>query len=209
MSTPAFIAASVIAFMRSKRLFLVLALIIVLVAGTYYFQTAFEAETRESGYTRLSAYAVNWRITSRHLLFGTGPAGYASYYMSYFPTQAMASHSNYIDIFAQVGIVGSFFFMWFFGAQAWGSYKMQRRFQGQDGFGRSLAVAVLGGTAGCVVAMALGDWLTPFAYTQGVIGFDLAMLNWLCMGSIWALNNILPAGSSAADGIRVPEEASL
>ena len=206
---PAFIAASVIAFVRSKRLFLVLALIIVLVAGTYYLQTAFEAETRESGYTRLSAYAVNWRITSRHLLFGTGPAGYASYYMSYFPTQAMASHSNYIDILAQVGIVGSFFFVWFFGAQVRGSYKLQRRLQEQNGFNRSLAVAVLGGTAGCIVAMALGDWLTPFAYTQGLAGFDLAMLNWLFMGSVWALNSILQSESSAADGIGVPGEASL
>jgi hypothetical protein len=206
---PAFVAASVVAYLRSKRLFLVVAAIVLLVAGAYYIRTAFEAETLESGYTRLSAYAVNWRITKRHLLFGTGPAGYASYYMSYFPTQAMASHSNYIDIFAQTGIVGSIFFMWFFGAQAWGSYRLQRRLQEHNDFARSLAVAVLGGTAGCIVAMGLGDWVTPFAYTQGVIGFDLAMLNWVFMGSIWALNSILQSELSTVDGIGVSGEASL
>ena len=186
---PAFVAVAVIAFLRSQKLFVIVAIVIAVGAGGYYWRTSFEAETQESGYTRLAAYAVNWRITSRHLLFGTGPAGYASYYMSYFPTEAMASHSNYIDILAQTGIVGLFFFLWFLGAQAWGGYKLRRELWGQGSFAESMSVAVLAGTAGCVVAMALGDWVTPFAYTQGIVGFDLAMLNWLFMGSLWALSH--------------------
>lgn len=137
--------------------------------------------------TRLAAYKVNWRVTGKHLLFGTGPAGYASYYMSYFPTEAMASHSNYIDIVAQTGLVGAFFYLWFFGAQAWSGYKLRLKLQGRGDFAESLTVAVLAGIAGCIIAMALGDWLLPFAYTQGIIGFDLAMLNWFFMGSLWAL----------------------
>jgi hypothetical protein len=35
--------------------------------------------------------------------------------------------------------------------------------------------------------MALGDWLFPFAYTQGIVGFDAAMVNWFFMAAIWAL----------------------
>ena len=191
---PTFVAAGVIGFLRSKKLFVILLLVILLGAGTYYLRTSLEAETEESGFTRLAAYEVNWRVTGKHILFGTGPAGYASYYMSYFPTEAMASHSNYIDLLAQTGIVGSVFYLWFFGAQAWGSYKLWRELRGRGDFAESLAAAVLGGTAGCLIAMALGDWLLPFAYTQGIVGFDLAMLNWFFMGAVWALRNNLPDG---------------
>jgi hypothetical protein len=196
---PAFVAGAVVALLRSRKLFVILLIAIVLGAGGYYLRTSFEAETEGSGVTRLAAYEVNWRITGKHLLLGTGPAGYASYYMSYFPTEAMASHSNYIDVLAQTGIVGMFLLVWFFGAQAWGSYKLWRELRGRGDFSESLSAAVLGGTVGCVVAMALGDWLLPFAYTQGIIGFDLAMFNWVFMGSLWALRNSLASGTSAGN----------
>lgn len=197
---PAFAAAAVVVFLRSKKLFVVVMIVAVVGVGVYYGRTAFEAETEESGNTRWAAYAVNWRITSKHLLFGTGPAGYASYYMSYFPEEAMASHSNYIDLIAQTGIVGSFFYLWFFCAQVWGSYRLRLKLQNRGDFAESLSVAVLAGTAGCLVAMALGDWLLPFAYTQGIIGFDSAMFNWFFMGSLWALSHSLtPRASKNSD----------
>jgi len=193
---PAFVAIGVIAFLRSKTLFAVAMIIAVVGAGGYYWRTAFAAETDESGHTRLAAYEVNWRVTSKHLLFGTGPAGYASYYMSYFPTEGAATHNNYIDILAQTGIVGTFFILWFFGAQVRGNYKLWLRLRDHRDFTESLSVAVLAGTAGSLIAMALGDWGLPFAYTQGLIGFDSAMFNWFFMGSIWALNYSLSTETS-------------
>jgi hypothetical protein len=189
---PAFVAAAVVAFLRSKGLFALL-LIIMVVAGGYYWQTYLEAEAEESGHTRLEAYVVNWRITGKHWLFGTGPAGYASYYMSYFPTEGMASHSNYIDLIAQTGIVGTVFFLWFLVAQAWHGYRQSVRFKNRGDFFEGLTAAVTAGTAGCIVAMGLGDWLLPFAYTQGIVGFDAAMINWFFMGALWALGHLVPA----------------
>jgi hypothetical protein len=206
---PAFTVAAVIAFLRSKWLFVVLIVVIVVGAGGYYWRTEFQSESEGSGLTRLAAYQVNWRVTGKHLLFGTGPAGYASYYMSYFPTEATASHSNYIDIIAQTGIVGSFFILWFFGAQVWGGHKLWLKLQGQGDFAESLSVAVLAGTAGCVVAMALGDWLFPFIYTQGVPGFDLAMFSWLFMGSLWALSHNLASGTSTTGNLPVAGKATV
>ncbi len=187
---PALAAAVVVAFLRSKKLFAVVMIVVILGAGGYYWRTSFEAETQESGHSRLAAYEVNWRITGKHLLFGTGPAGYASYYMSYFPSEGMATHSNYIDVIAQTGVVGASFILWFLGAQMWGGYKLCRRLRGRGDFAASLAVAILAGTVGCAIAMALGDWMLPFAYTQGIIGFDAAMFNWFFMGLLWALNHI-------------------
>jgi hypothetical protein len=205
---PVFVAAAMVAFLRSKWFFVVLVVVIVIGAGGYYFRTQFQSESEISGVTRLAAYVINWRVTSKHLIFGTGPAGYASYYMSYFPKEAMASHSNYIDVFAQTGIVGSFFILWFFAAQAWGSYKLRLKLQDQGNFSESLSVAVLAGTAGCVIAMALGDWLLPFVYTQGIPGFDLAVFNWLFMGSLWALSYSLASETTTRDDLRVTREAT-
>ncbi len=183
---PYFVAVGAIAFARSKKLFLLLTVLIVVVAGSYYWRTALESETHESGITRLEAYRVNWRVTGKHFLLGTGPAGYASYYMSYFPTQAMATHSNYIDIIAQTGIVGMALVLWFFVLQAWSGYRMVGICKEIGDFGAALTASVFGGTVGCIVAMGLGDWLFPFMYTQGVPGFDLAVYNWIFMGTLWA-----------------------
>lgn len=205
---PAFAAAAVVAFMRSKWLFVVLAAVVVIGAGGYYLRTQFQRESEVSGFTRLAAYEVNWRVTGKHLLFGTGPAGYASYYMSYFPTEGMASHNNYVDIIAQTGIIGSLFILWFFGAQVWGSYKLRRRLQNRGDFAESLSVAVLAGTVGCLLAMALGDWLLPFAYTQGIVGFDSAMFNWLFMGSLWALRHSLASGAATTSKLQAPQGAT-
>jgi hypothetical protein len=190
---PAFAALGVIAFLRSKKLFALVAVVIVLGAGMYYWRNALERESQVSGVTRLAAYEVNWRVTGKHLLFGTGPAGYASYYMTYFPMEGTASHSNYIDTIAQTGLVGSFFFLWFFGAQVWNGYRLRRELRGRGDFAEGVSVAVLAGTVGCLVGMALGDWLLPFAYTQGIVGFDGAMFNWFFMGSLWALRYSLAA----------------
>ena len=205
---PTFVAVGVVAFMHSKKLFIVVLIVVVVGAGGYYWRTSLEAETQESGHTRLAAYAVNWRITGKHLLFGTGPAGYASYYMSYFPTEAMATHSNYIDIIAQTGIVGTIFILWFFGTQAWNNYKLCRRLDRRGDFAESMTVAVLGGTVGCIVAMALGDWLLPFAYTQSITGFDAAMFNWFFMGTVWALKHILASESVDANRLHPIEKGA-
>ncbi len=205
---PAFAAAAVVTFLRSKWLFLILVVVIVLGAGGYYVRTEFQRESERSGETRLAAYEVNWRITGKHLFFGTGPAGYASYYMSYFPSDGMASHSNYIDIIAQTGIVGLFFIFWFFGVQVWGSRKLQRELQGRGDFVESLAVAVLAGTCGCIVAMALGDWLFPFAYTQSITGFDAAMFNWFFMGMLWALSHSLTSEAIGMNTLYPAEEVT-
>ena len=206
---PAFAAVAVIAFLRSKWLFVVLVVVIVVGAGGYYLRTQFQQEAEVSGVTRLAAYEVNWRVTSKHLLFGTGPAGYASYYMSYFPMEGMATHSNYIDIIAQTGIVGSFFILWFFVAQVWNGYKLRIRLKNRGDFAESLSVAVVAGTVGCLVAMALGDWLFPFAYTQGIVGFDAAMINWFFMGSIWALSHSLASGVTTTSDIYITERAPV
>mgnify|MGYP005841523827 CR=1 FL=1 len=184
---PSFAALSVVSFRRSKW-FIVPIVVASILVSRQYIETTYQGEMAISGQTRLAAWTQNWQVTSKHLLFGTGPAGYAAYYMSYFPSRAIASHSNYIDILSQTGIVGLFFHLCFFGALFWSGYRLCQRLKGQSDFMEGMANAAFAGTVGCIVAMGIGDWLYPFAYTQTIAGFDYAVYNWLLMGTIPALD---------------------
>jgi hypothetical protein len=189
---PGFIAVGVIIFFRSKRL---LAVLMIVVVGYYFInQSSFSSdlsnESEGSGSTRFAAWQVNWSVTKDHLLFGTGPAGYAAYYMSLFPSSAMATHSNYIDIISETGIVGTAIYFWMFGALAFRGWKLVKRFQGKRDFNEAFSIAVFGGIIGCIVIMAFGDWLLPFAYTQTIAGYSYTVLSWLFFGTLLALDRL-------------------
>jgi O-antigen ligase len=190
---PSLAAVATICLLKSKRLFLIFLLFIVVYVALnwgYYVDTVWTNERTESGESRLQAWAYNWQVTGKHFLFGTGPAGYALYYMSYSPDHGMATHSNYIDILSQMGIVGLFFCVWFFGALGWAGYKLYIRLRGQGDFSAGFAAATLAGWVGCILAMGLGDWLFPFVYTQTIAGFDYAVYNWVLLGGMLALSNM-------------------
>jgi O-antigen ligase len=196
---PPLAALGVIHLLKSKKLFLVFLLVMAVYVGLnwdYYTGTVLERETAESGHSRIEAWKHNWQVTGKHLLFGTGPAGYAAYYMSYFPSEAMATHSNYIDILSQTGIVGLFFCLWFFGALGWTGYKLHRRLKGTGDFSEGFAAATLAGWTGCILAMGLGDWLFPFVYTQTIAGFDYAVYSWVLLGEMAALGHIYAANET-------------
>jgi O-antigen ligase len=193
---PGFVALGVLSFMRSKKLLFILLILLVILVGlnaNYYLGTVIENESEASGNTRLAAWEVNWRVTGKHLLLGTGPGGYAAYYMSYFPNEAMATHSTYIDVLAQTGIIGFGLCTWFFLALAWQGYRLCLRLKGRGDFSEGLANAALAGTISCIVSMAFGDWLFPFAYTQTIAGFDHVVYSWLFIGMIPVLDRLTRA----------------
>jgi hypothetical protein len=193
---PAMVAIGILMWMRSKKLtilFLVFMLAIIMINKDYYLGKVFQNETQESGYTRLAAWQANWGITREHFIFGTGPAGYAVYYMTYFPTNAMATHSNYLDMLAQTGVVGTIFLIWLFGTLVWMGFRLCLRLKGRGDFIEALANVSFAGTCACIIIMAFGDWLFPFAYTQTIEGFNYAVYNWLFMGVILVLDRLYPA----------------
>jgi hypothetical protein len=187
---PGLAALGVITLSRSVKLVIVLAVLVLFFGVARYedvlmvVEETVSAESAESGHTRLAAWEVNWRVTSKHWLFGTGAAGYAAYYMTYFPLEGTATHSNYIDILSQTGIVGFSLCLWFFLALAWQGYRLLRRLRGRGDLLEALSNVSFAGTIGCMIMMAFGDWLFPFAYTQSIAGFDYAVYNWLFMGFI-------------------------
>jgi O-antigen ligase len=189
---PAGVAIGILTFMRSRKLFFVVLVAIAIwaVANRSFIDKTFADEDTESGQTRMAAWVQNWGVTREHLLLGTGPAGYAAYYMTYFPTNAMATHNNYIDVIAETGIIGMLFYLWFFVALAWIGFRLCLRVRGRGDFVEALANAAFAGAIGCIIINAFGDWLIPFAYTQTIAGFDYAAYNWLFLAAIPVLERL-------------------
>jgi O-antigen ligase len=198
---PTLIVLGWLTMLRSRKLLLLLMVVmsVFLFTQKHGIEAAIAAEQDESGHSRLEAWQVNWRVTGKHLLFGTGPAGYAVYYMSYWPNEGMATHSNYIDILSETGVVGLFFYLWFFAAVLWSSYRIFRRLQSRNDFSSAYAAAVFAGAIGAIILMGLGDWIIPFAYTQGIEGFDYAVYTWIFLGGLYAVERLVPASDSEVD----------
>jgi len=186
---PPIIAIVGLAALHSRRL-----LITLLVAGAIFALTnkelllsSLEAEEQESGGTRQSAWEVNWQFTREHLLLGMGPAGYAVYYMSYVPLEGMATHNNYLDVIAQTGLLGLSVFLWMLIAIGFSAWKTIQHVP-RGGFEHGMAAGLMAGFAGLVGAMMLGDWFIPFAYTQGIAGYDYTVWGWLMIGLIMSMH---------------------
>lgn len=187
---PPLAALLVVAWLRSRRLFF-LFLLLLLIAGALYWGPlrywVFEYNYAESVVTRFEAWRLNWQVTRDHLLFGTGPAGYAAYYMTYYPDRAMATHNNYLDVLSQTGVVGLVFFLWFLVVLGREIYRIWRWARVADHQGRSLAAGLIGGFTGVLLAMGLGDWFLPFPYTQTIAGYQYTVWGWIFAGAALAM----------------------
>lgn len=198
---PSIIVISILCFLRSWRWFLAFILIILVFVGANleYLQSVYALENAMSGQTRLAAWEANWRVTGQHWLFGTGPAGYAVYYMHYFPLEAMATHNNYLDLLAQMGIVGLAAFLLFLFQFLRFGWRIVHQLKGRGDLYEIMGHFAFAGTLGCAIMMAFGDWVFPFAYTQTIAGFDYAVYNMLFMGMLPAVArmlSLLPAGET-------------
>jgi len=194
---PTGLALMVVVALRSRPLLILMVILAVMMVAVNvdYLQLALAEEQETSLFTRMDAYVVNWRVTGKHLLFGTGPAGYAVYYMSYFPEMAMATHSNYLDIVSQTGILGLLAFLAFLLASGRLAVDLGRVTHGRRDFSEGFAAAYAGGLAAMVVAAALGDWVLPFVYTQTIAGFDYALYTWVMLGAGQALHYLISTES--------------
>jgi O-antigen ligase len=189
---PGFICIGVIAVIKSKKLFiaLVLGLVLVVFLNRGYFLDNLAFKQTNDAVTRWAAWQINWQVTSQHLLFGTGPGGYAAYYMTYFPSTGMATHNNYIDIIAETGITGLMLYFWLFISLLILGYRIIRRVRGRGDFIESMSIGVFSGTIGCIVIMAFGDWMIPFAYTQTIAGYNYEVYSWLFLGTLIVLDRL-------------------
>ncbi|MBV7328051.1 O-antigen ligase family protein [Chloroflexi bacterium TSY] len=135
--------------------------------------------------TRLEAWIIVLEIVKINPVIGIGMANYR-WYTPLFPIRGydvfFVSHSQYIDLIAQTGIIGilCFFYVFFRVTQlAW-----RLRTKVGNGFAYGYVYGAIGGLAGTIVAGFLGDWIIPFFYNIGMKGFRASMLVWLFAGGL-------------------------
>lgn len=188
---PALAAIFPITFFRSRRLFLVIALVSVIagIAGQGFLKKVSDDNAAEGGLQRITMWEQNFTIIRDHWLLGTGPAGYASYYRTYYFYTARSTHNNIFDIVAQFGIVGILVWSWMVFVSVREGWALGNR--APPGFLRTLAYATTGGWLAANASMMLGDWLLPFAYNQTITGYKWTVFSWIFLGTLISIRQIL------------------
>lgn len=196
---PTVIGLIAIIFLHSRKLFFTLLLIAALAGGPWmvsYVQEVTQDNIEEGGLERLEIWAQNWRVVRDHWMFGTGPAGYAVYYMTFFRGDARSTHNNYLDILAQFGFVGLGLWFWFAGLSLWEGWRLIKRTP--PGLLRTTAIVATGGWFAAMASMMLGDWVLPFAYNQGIGGFKYTVYSWIFLGLLISVRQMIAAEERAA-----------
>ena len=202
---PPLIAAGVLLLVRFPRTTLGAGLLMIapVVAASGPAIDALMAGESYSWMTRLEAFGVIGRLLERNPWLGFGPANYYHYTLLY-PILGwwvrFNSHSTYIDLVAQVGIVGLVIFAWLvFEA---GRTALALRSRLPAGFARAYAIGTFAALAASLVAAALADWIIPFVYNIGFRGFRSSVLFWFFLGGLLAVKRLVALGPEGERGWR-------
>lgn len=189
---PALIAMVVVVFLHSRRLFIGMLFCAALAYAPVihpYIDSVVQENTDEGSDGRLTIWQVNARLVGEHWLLGTGPAGYAPYYMTYHPEQSHSSHNNYLDIASQFGVLGLLSWAWLALTGIWEGWRLTRA--APPGLLRTTAIAATGGWVGALAAMMLGDWVLPFAYNVTIAGYRHTVYTWIFLGTLIAIRALI------------------
>ena len=176
-------------------LVLVLALAGVLFPVVYDFAGG-DAEWELSGGSRLALSGRVTELTMRNPITGLGPAAYRPYGLTgslqygraFYTSIALSSHNNYIDLFAHGGLLGLALFGWFVFEVARLGDRLHRRYS--TGFAAAYVNGMTAAGVGALVIMMLADWILPFVYNIGYLGFQASVLVWLFLGGLVALEGM-------------------
>jgi O-antigen ligase len=197
---PPVVALGVLFVLRSWRTSLVLAAL----AALAYFplqpllERVLVTSNAYSIMTRLAAWEILGEIIKVNPVLGLGPANYYWYTPLYSILGWYVnfnSHNQYIDLVAQVGILGTVCYLWFMAAMLVYGWTLRRERRGD--FADGYIHGCLAGVAATLFAGLLGDWVLPFVYNIGLSGFRASVLAWVFMGGLIALGAMLRTTTSA------------
>jgi hypothetical protein len=192
---PPLVAIMVIIFLRNWRVGLVLALVGILIIAFNFSTLNTEVMTSSQQYSiesRSWTLPILFQLIKYDPIFGLGPANYYHYTPLYSINGYYVefnSHNNYVDIVAQIGLVGLVLFAWLVIEISYLAWRLRKRVQ--DNFSLGYIHACLGGLAGMVVSGFMGDWFLPFLYNIGIPGFRVSVFAWLFLGGLVALERMM------------------
>jgi O-antigen ligase len=192
---PMVAAIFVMSLLKSRRLalFLVMAMVVFVLLNRQVFYEKVILESDRTGDTkRLDIWRDVIRVSSRNPLLGLGPGGYRTYRVVYGNAPnldwSIPSHNNYVDIFAQTGLLGLAFFLWFIAAALRDGFELMRRTE-EKTFEGAFVRGVVGGFIGMLLISMVGDWLIPYIYNQSLIGFQFTVYTWIALGCMLSIYN--------------------
>jgi hypothetical protein len=174
-------------YWKRIRYFLILAIIPIY----YIISVSVGAEDYSWG-TRLDAWIIVLNIVQVSPILGMGFANYY-WYTALFPIRGwyvrFNSHSQYVDLIAQTGVLGLACYIWFFVELGVLGLRLIKNVP--EGFPKGYLFGALGGIAGTIVAGWLVDWVLPFTYNIGMSGFRASILAWIFMGGILTIEQMV------------------
>ncbi|MBN1657069.1 MAG: O-antigen ligase family protein [Anaerolineae bacterium] len=155
-----------------------------------------DMEWERSGGSRLVLIGRVLEVTMRNPITGLGPAAYRLYAPlkpllyegAFWITPVISSHNNYVDLFSHAGVVGVALFAWFCVEVARLGLRVRTRVR--SGFAAGYVNGMLAAGAGSLTLMFFADWMLPFVYNVGFSGFQAAVLVWLFLGGMIALERM-------------------
>lgn len=193
-------------FWRFKWLFLlIIGLVVILSIGGIYEFAGGDEEVEVSGGSRLVLWQAVLDPVWERPIFGLGMVAYRYYHYNkplkynniLWFNPRIASHNDYIDVFAQTGILGLgtlTLALFSVGYTAW--RLRQTPFIQANGFTFAYANGVLAGLVGTGIAGMLGNWVLPFVYNGGFSGMRASLPGWLLLGGLAALDLIVEDDSN-------------
>jgi hypothetical protein len=191
---PSLIAIGILLWFRSWRMALVLGALAVAAKLALDPNLLNELLARDE-YSILTRSAA-WEIVLVQIvrvspILGLGPANYY-HYTPLFPILGwyvqFNSHNQYVDLVAQTGLVGLACFLWFAGEMGRLGWRLRER--APAGFARAYVYGALAGLVATLVAGMLADWVIPFVYNIGFIGFRSSLWAWMFLGGMVAIEQM-------------------
>lgn len=184
---PPAISMAVILLLRSWRFGYLLGL-----AGIYPAIQIFSNALANDEYsysTRMDAWILVGKLIKVNPLIGLGPANYY-WYTPLLRIRGYAvnfnSHNQYVDLVAQVGLLGLLGFLWLMVSIVRVGWRIRNRVD--EGFEKAYVYGALGGWVATIVAAAFGDWVLPFVYNVGLDGMRASILPWVFFGGLIVLD---------------------
>ncbi|HKI53606.1 MAG TPA: O-antigen ligase family protein [Anaerolineales bacterium] len=186
---PSAVAAGVLVAVKFKK-FIPFAIPFALIVVVYLAKDLISTDQYSWG-TRVDAWSVVLGISSASPIIGLGFANYY-WYAKVFTIRGyhlrFNSHSQFVDIIAQTGILGLTCFLWILFEIGRLSWKLTDQLP--DGFAKGYAYGIFASVFGSLMAAFLVDWLLPFAYNIGLDGVRASILPWIFFGGLISLEQI-------------------
>ncbi|MCO5192601.1 MAG: hypothetical protein M9941_15630 [Anaerolineae bacterium] len=190
---PAIVVVAILVGLKSPRLLIPVGLVVSLIV-MMNLQTLLNefwlglSHEHYSASTRVAAWQIVLQIAGKNPVWGLGPANYYYYTPLYnllgYRVQ-FNSHSQYVDMIAQIGIVGLVLFVWFMAEI--GRIGIRLTHSKRSEFERAYVYGALAALVAMFVSGFLGDWLIPFVYNITLGGFRASVIGWVFLGALVAI----------------------